>query len=307
MPALNISPDIAYLKTPQAILKIVQIVTLLIAFSCITDCCDGGKPYALSFLYTNFGRGQGTVLDYSDHIRNTSFFLAVTIFGWLLVVFLFVFFFFKLHERFKQIKWEMVVMIISIVWSVLLLLSCSLMGNISSTVFPLRPTESSSDDGDTPGGVNFLKKYVDTLVAGVVFGFFATIAFIVDAALHFWQFWSKRRSGNNGSTDNPAVTKVAENPGPSTMQNQTQQQVPPVQTLGAPPRYDALTNLPGQIPNTAGQMPNTAGQMPNTAGQMPNTAGQTALNPAGQTVVMYPPGQQYQAASGQPAQMWQVA
>ncbi|KAK3726759.1 hypothetical protein QZH41_010413, partial [Actinostola sp. cb2023] len=69
----GIKANMGYLKSIPGILKIVECVLLLLAFSCVSDAVS---------------HGAGRV----------SFFLAVTVIGWLVVIGLFVFFFLNLTE-----------------------------------------------------------------------------------------------------------------------------------------------------------------------------------------------------------------
>ena len=180
-----------------------------------------------------------------------------------------------------------------------------------------------------------------------MFGFFALIAFIVEAAFLFWQFWSTRKAGNSSPPNNPAAREVFVSPGPSgsTIQNQTKPVNPPAQAREAPPKYETVPNLPGQtvpyatgqtvpyatrqtVPYATGQtVPYATGQtVPYATGQtVPYATGQTVPYATGQTVLystgqagqtagtgqgidMYPSGQQqYQAPGQQPVQVGKKA
>ncbi|XP_020911000.1 uncharacterized protein LOC110248787 [Exaiptasia diaphana] len=139
-----------YAKSIPGILKIVEFCLLLLSFSCISDCCYGGYGY---------GTWRSRI----------SFFLAVAVIGWLIVGAIFVFFFFKLTEKVPQVNFNLVVFITSIVFAVLLLISASLVAKIAD---------------DLNYGGKFRWAGWDTMVAGIAFGFFAMVAFIVDVVMH---------------------------------------------------------------------------------------------------------------------------
>ncbi|XP_032218485.2 uncharacterized protein LOC5518013 [Nematostella vectensis] len=141
-----------YVKSLPGILKIIEFVFLLHAFSCMADCC---------------GNGSGRY----------AFFLAMTIIAWIMVIIIFLVFFLDQTSAIPQLNWQYVVLFSSIAWAVLLLICSALMADVSSDTRHYR-------DWQGYGIRNYYVKWWDTMTAGVVFGFLAMLVFIIDAVVH---------------------------------------------------------------------------------------------------------------------------
>ncbi|EDO46490.1 predicted protein [Nematostella vectensis] len=134
-PEGTVAVSMTYAMSPRGMLKIVEFFQLLIAWVSAVACCSA------------------------------NFFLFVTIFSWIFVTIIFLFYFFCLVQKIPQINWDMSVFINSIIWGILLLVASSLLANYARV----------HNYAILPG----------SLYSAIVFGYFSVVAFVADACVHY--------------------------------------------------------------------------------------------------------------------------
>lgn len=163
--SITITFNKAYVVSIPGVLKIVEFILLLLAFSIAAD---------ISFAY----RGR------------MSFFLFVTITSWLLVIAWFVLFTFNLQTKINlSINWNITLLIFAAVVAFLLLISSALLadGVRKFESVPLGDVSANS----IPDLVQDRKRNLDLLRAAVAFGFIAMFVFIGDAVVEFLKVTGK--------------------------------------------------------------------------------------------------------------------
>lgn len=154
--AVSIIINKAYITSISGILKIMEFILLLLAFSIAADINIG-----------NWGR--------------MSFFLFVTITSWLFVIAWFVLFTFNLHTKINlSINWNLTLLIFAADVASFLLISSALLAN---DVRKFRGYSKSYTETST----------LDSLQAAVAFGFIAMFVFIGDAVVEFLKIIGKTR------------------------------------------------------------------------------------------------------------------
>lgn len=166
--SITITFNKAYVVSIPGVLKIVEFILLLLAFSIAAD---------ISFAY--WGR--------------MSFFLFVTITSWLLVIAWFVLFTFNLQTKINlSINWNITLLIFAAVVAFLLLISSALLADDVRKFKPMSYREFSANS--TPNLQDLqpnLNLNLDSLRAAVAFGFIAMFVFIGDAVVEFLKVTGK--------------------------------------------------------------------------------------------------------------------
>lgn len=171
--SITITFNKAYVVSIPGVLKIVEFILLLLAFSIAAD-----------INVANWGR--------------MSFFLFVTITSWLLVIAWFVLFTSNLHTKINlSINWNITLLIFAAVVAFLLLISSALLADdvrkFESVSFGDFSANSSPDlDQDQYLDWNRNRnRNLDSLRAAVAFGFIAMFVFIGDAVVEFLKVTGK--------------------------------------------------------------------------------------------------------------------
>lgn len=150
--SITITFNKAYVVSIPGVLKIVEFILLLLAFSIAAD-----------INLKNWGR--------------MSFFLFVTITSWLLVIAWFVLFTFNLHTKINlNINWNITLLIFAAVVAFLLLISSALLAD------DVRKIEEKS---------GYSLPFLGPLRAAVAFGFIAMFVFIGDAVVNVLKITGK--------------------------------------------------------------------------------------------------------------------
>ncbi|XP_068699122.1 uncharacterized protein [Montipora capricornis] len=150
--------NIGYIKSLEGLLKISEILCLLIAFASLS----------------------GYTLHYTSHgfDGRFDFFYFATVTSWLLVIFLFIMFALhltdKLHEKFGNINWHLLMAIYSPVTAFLLLISSALVLDLAIN---LRRKDTWSDGVFKP---SCDLQPCGNIEAAGAFGIFSTVLFSVD-------------------------------------------------------------------------------------------------------------------------------
>lgn len=149
--SITITFNKAYVVSIPGVLKIVEFILLMLAFSIAADI--------------NFKN------------RGMSFFLFVTITSWLLVIAWFVLFTFNLHTKINlNINWNITLLIFAAVVAFLLLISSALLAD------DVRKIEEKS---------GYSLPFLGPLRAAVAFGFIAMFVFIGDAVVNILKITGK--------------------------------------------------------------------------------------------------------------------
>lgn len=173
--SITITFNKAYVVSIPGVLKIVEFILLLLAFSIAAD-----------INVANWGR--------------MSFFLFVTITSWLLVIAWFVLFTSNLHTKINlSINWNITLLIFAAVVAFLLLISSALLADdvrkFESVSFGDFSANSSPDlDQDQDQYLDWNRnrnRNLDSLRAAVAFGFIAMFVFIGDAVVEFLKVTGK--------------------------------------------------------------------------------------------------------------------
>lgn len=173
--SITITFNKAYVVSIPGVLKIVEFILLLLAFSIAAD-----------INVANWGR--------------MSFFLFVTITSWLLVIAWFVLFTFNLHTKINlSINWNITLLIFAAVVAFLLLISSALLADyvrkFESVPFGDVSANSIPDlDLDQDQYLDWNRNWnrnLDSLRAAVAFGFIAMFVFIGDAVVEFLKVTGK--------------------------------------------------------------------------------------------------------------------
>lgn len=164
--------DFDYLKSVPGLLKILEIFGLLLAFACLS----------------------GFTLNYTDprYGGRFDFFYFATVTSWLVVIFLFVFFMLRLHERIA-INWNLFMAVYSPVTAFLLLLASSL---VLDTAVHFRRSEQPDKEG-----MYFMVCKLEpcgNVEAAGAFGIITMVLFAVDTVM----FCLKNR--NTSAAEQPA-------------------------------------------------------------------------------------------------------
>lgn len=150
--SITITFNKAYVVSIPGVLKIVEFILLLLAFSIAAD-----------INVANWGR--------------MSFFLFVTITSWLLVIAWFVLFTFNLHTKINlNINWNITLLIFAAVVAFLLLISSALLAD------DVRKIEEKS---------GYSLPFLGPLRTAVAFGFIAMFVFIGDAVVNILKITGK--------------------------------------------------------------------------------------------------------------------
>lgn len=164
--SITITFNKAYVVSIPGVLKIVEFILLLLAFSIAAD---------ISFAY----RGR------------MNFFLFVTITSWLLVIAWFVLFTFNLQTKINlSINWNITLLIFAAVVAFLLLISSALLADDVRKFGDFSANSIPDLDQDQALARNW-NRNLDSLRAGVAFGFIAMFVFIGDAVVEFLKVTGK--------------------------------------------------------------------------------------------------------------------
>ncbi|XP_078368917.1 uncharacterized protein LOC144652736 [Oculina patagonica] len=150
--------NVGYAKSVLGIIKVIQFFFLMLTWVCMADCCSGAHANTL----------------YSGRY---GFYLFVTIFGWLCIPVIYVWFLLTLSDKVKLpaaiADGLIVVLCFEILWALLLVISAGLVQPIASYYGFLATT----------GGGDGVKRIYNPMMAAVVFGFFTFVAFFVDIVI----------------------------------------------------------------------------------------------------------------------------
>lgn len=167
--SITITFNKAYVVSIPGVLKIVEFILLLLAFSIAAD-----------INVANWGR--------------MSFFLFVTITSWLLVIAWFVLFTSNLHTKINlSINWNITLLIFAAVVAFLLLISSALLADDVRKFesVPFGDVSANSIPDLDQGQDRDWNRNLDSLRAAVAFGFIAMFVFIGDAVVEFLKVTGK--------------------------------------------------------------------------------------------------------------------
>lgn len=163
--SITVTFNKAYVVSIPGVLKIVEFILLLLAFSIAAD---------ISFAYWG-------------HMR---FFLFVTITSWLLVIAWFVLFTFNLQTKINlSINWNITLLIFAAVVAFLLLISSALLADDVRKFEPGSYGDFSANS--IPNLDRNWNRNLDSLRAAVAFGFIAMFVFIGDAVVNILKITGK--------------------------------------------------------------------------------------------------------------------
>lgn len=153
-----VSLNTGYVKSIQGILKILEIITICVAYSCLADF-DRDIGYFIG------GKYEGRY----------DFFMSVFVIGWAVVLFVFFVFLFAVESKIATEKnWNIALLVFSVLFALLFIISSSLMADFLDDLYNARWHK-----------IRGLKRYSEVLTASVFFGFFSAVLLLVDAVLVF--------------------------------------------------------------------------------------------------------------------------
>lgn len=143
--------NVGYPKSAPGILKILEFLTLVVAFACLADCCRGLESW---------WSGK-----YSDYYK---LFIGSTVSAWLLVIIIFLLYFFCVVSRLNA-PWTVLVLVFNLVFGILIFVASALMAVYADDI-----------SGSAKGS-----KHFDLVIVAVVFGFISAVLLLIDAFVHF--------------------------------------------------------------------------------------------------------------------------
>ena len=183
--------DKIYLRTAPSIIKILQIITLFIAFAAVLSF-----DVKVTFVNTVYSR-----------IR---FFILVAAVGWFSVLFVFCLNLFRLTRN-LPIPWHWVNLIIGVVFSLFMLISSALLANNIDTLRTNKRPETSTSEQVYITECEFLENRetatsCSVAELGTVFGFIAVVLFVADIVVA-----AKRLREGDYSHDTPTLQPSMDN------------------------------------------------------------------------------------------------
>jgi len=152
-----VSLNTGYVKSVQGILKILEIITICVAYSCLAD----------------FDRD--IVVIGGKYEGRYDFFMAVFVIGWAVVLFVFFVFLLTLEGKLTTEKnWNIMLLVFSALFALLFIISSSLMADFLDDLYDARWHK-----------VSWLKRRTEVLTVSVFFGFVSAALLLVDTVLVF--------------------------------------------------------------------------------------------------------------------------
>ncbi|XP_073230514.1 uncharacterized protein [Porites lutea] len=196
---VTLNVDLGYAKSILGICKVLEFLFLLISWACMADCCV--LP-------------SGTMFN-----GRYGFFLFVLIFGWLCIMVFYAIYLLMLADKLiKKFDSRFLLLGFEVLWALLILISASLVGQVANYYATVGTTTSqltsqlsqlgqagSKAAADVNENLGVSKRFYQTMGAGVAFGFFALVVFIVDIVVLIIKIVKARR----GSATNPAPESSA--------------------------------------------------------------------------------------------------